>query len=86
MSSYLFEITLVKDVPSHSKCSLRNGNLLKSHVSEICVKQILVNQEVGVLQKETNEFDFTTMLPQVDLFSFGFWRKLKTPKRHFEII
>ena len=26
------------------------------------------------------------MIPQVDLFSFIFWKKLKTPKRHFEII
>ena len=25
------------------------------------------------------------MKPWVDLFSFVFWRKLKTPKRHFEI-
>ena len=32
-----------------------------------------------------NEFDFTTMIPQVDLFSFVFWKKLKTSKRHFEI-
>ena len=37
------------------------------------------------LQK-TNELYFTTMKPQVDLFSFVFWRKLKTAKRHFEII
>ena len=37
-------------------------------------------------KKRTNEFYFTTMKPQVDLFSFVFWRKLKTPKRHFEII
>ena len=37
-------------------------------------------------QKWTNEFYFTTMKPQVDLFSFVFWRKLKTPKRHFKII
>ena len=36
-------------------------------------------------KKRTNEFDFTTMIPQVDLFSFVFWKKLKTPKRHFEI-
>ena len=35
--------------------------------------------------KWTNEFDFTTIIPQVDLFSFVFWKKLKTPKRHFEI-
>ena len=36
-------------------------------------------------EKQTNEFDFTAMIPQVDLFSFVFWRKLTTPKRHFEI-
>ena len=36
-------------------------------------------------KKRMNEFYFTTMKPQVDLFSFFFWRKLKTPKRHFEI-
>ena len=35
-------------------------------------------------KKWTNEFYFT-MKPQVDLFLFVFWRKLKTPKRHFEI-
>ena len=37
-------------------------------------------------KKRTNVFYFTTMKPQVDLFLFVFWRKLKTPKRHFEII
>ena len=36
-------------------------------------------------KKQTNEFDFTTMIHQVDLFSFIIWKKLKTPKRHFEI-
>ena len=36
-------------------------------------------------KKRTNKFNFTTMIPQVDLFSFGFWKKLKTPKRYFEI-
>ena len=36
-------------------------------------------------EKRTNEFNFTTMTPQVDLFSFVFWKKLKTPKRYFEI-
>ena len=33
--------------------------------------------------KQTNST--TTMIPQVNLFLFSFWRKLKTPKRHFEI-
>ena len=36
-------------------------------------------------KKRTKEFDFTTMIPQVDWFSFVFWRKSKTPKNHFEI-
>ena len=36
-------------------------------------------------KKQTNEFDFTIKIPQVDLFSFIFWKKLKTPKQHFEI-
>ena len=36
-------------------------------------------------KKRTDEFDFTTIIPQVDLFLFVFWEKLKTPKRHFEV-
>ena len=36
-------------------------------------------------KKRTNQFDFTTMKPQVDLFWFIFWKKLKSLKRHFEI-
>ena len=36
-------------------------------------------------KKRTKKFDFTTIIPQVDLFSFVSWEKLKTPKRHFEI-
>ena len=36
-------------------------------------------------KKWTNEFNFTTMISQVDLFSFVFWRKSMTPKNHFEI-
>ena len=35
-------------------------------------------------KNRTNEFDFTTMIPYVDLFSFVFWRKSTTPKNHFE--
>ena len=36
-------------------------------------------------KKRTNQFYFSTMKPQVDWFSFVFWRKLQTPKRLFEI-
>ena len=38
------------------------------------------------LKKRTKEFDFTTMIPQVDLFSFVFWRKSNTQKNHLEMI
>ena len=37
-------------------------------------------------QIEQKEFYFTTMKPQVDLFSFIFWKKLKAPEKQFEII
>ena len=36
-------------------------------------------------KKQTNDFYFTTLKSHVDVFFFLFWRKLKTPKRHFEI-
>ena len=32
-----------------------------------------------------NKFNFITVIPQVDLLLFVFWKKLKTPKRHFKI-
>ena len=42
-------------------------------------------QAVNFSKKRTNEFDFTTMIPEDNLFLFVFWKKLKTPKRHFQI-
>ena len=36
-------------------------------------------------KEQTKKFDFTKMTPQVDLFSFVFCEKLKTPKSHSEI-
>ena len=36
-------------------------------------------------KKRMKKFDFTTMIPQVDLFSFVFWRKSMTPKNRYEI-
>ena len=35
-------------------------------------------------KKRTKKFNFTTMVPQVELFSFIFGR-IEIPKRHFEI-
>ena len=39
---------LVKEFMFHTMCYVRNGNLLKSLVSEIRVNQIHVNEGVGV--------------------------------------
>ena len=54
--------------------------------------QLISKGLFGILnssKKRTKKFDLTTivttMIPQVDLFSFVFWEKLKTPKMHFEI-
>ena len=52
-------------------------------------KSLLISKGLfGILnspKKRTKKIDFTTMIPQVDVFSFVFWEVLKTPKRHFEI-
>ena len=42
------KFVLVKQFLIHSMCYVRNGNLLKSRVSEIHVKRIGVNEGVGV--------------------------------------
>ena len=51
--------------------------------------QLISKGLFGILnssKKQTKKFDFITgMIPQVDLFSFVFWKILKTPKRHFKI-
>ena len=36
-------------------------------------------------KKQRKKFNFTTMIPEVELFSFVFLGELKTPKRRFEI-
>ena len=47
-------------------------------------KQLFIQASIAS-QKRTHEFNFTTMTPQVDLFSFVFGKKLKKTKRHFKI-
>ena len=56
--------------------------------SEDAKGQLISKGLFGILnpKNERKKSDLSTMIPQVDLFSFIFWRKLKTPKRHFEII
>ena len=46
--------------------------------------QLISKGLCGILycpKKRTKKFDFTTMIPQVDLFLFIFWKKLKTKKK-----
>ena len=65
---------------SGGDCCSRAIYLGKGHKKSEWFFQVDVSSK-----KRTNEFYFTAMKPQVDLFSLVFWRKLKTPKRHFEI-
>ena len=71
--------------------STNRGSLcpLISRPSDSSDKGQLISKGLfGILnssKKRTKKFDLTTMIPQVDLFSFVFWKNLKTPKRHFEI-
>ena len=46
---YFVKIHIHKKFLFHIMCQVKNGNLLKSRVSEICVKRIHVNQEVVVI-------------------------------------
>ena len=49
----------------------------------------LISKELFDILKSSKKprkiFDLTTIIPQLDLFSFVFWKNLKTPNRHFEI-
>ena len=59
---------------------LKTTMKVENHVVKGEKKSKLFFQVDVSTKKQMNEFDFTTMKPQVDLFSFVFWRKL----RHFE--
>ena len=41
---------------------MRNGNLLKSHVSDICVKQIQVKQGISVVSEKRTEREIDSPL------------------------
>ena len=77
------------------KCENSNHLFFKTYLltaaifgSRICKGQLISQGLFGILnspKKRTKIFDFTTIIAQVNLFSFEFWEKLKTPKRHFEV-
>ena len=59
-------------------------NLWSWSLSDSRAKGQLISKGLfGILdssKKRTKKFDLATMIPQVDLFSFFFWKNLKTPK------
>ena len=57
-------------------------------ISHYVTGQLISKGLFGILnssKKGTKKFNLATRIPQVDLFSFVFWKNLKTSKRHFEI-
>ena len=79
-SSVAFNFIWLNTVAEISKSCPKIITVSKGQKKSKCFFQADIS-----LKKQTNEFDFTTMIPQVNLFLFVFWRKLKTPRRHFEI-
>ena len=51
----------------------------------IVLKLEIIFSSQCIFQKQMNEFNITTLRPQVDLFLFVLWKKLKTQKRNFKI-
>ena len=83
----VFEKKVVKDKTQNISRNI-TVNFKRSKFVQVSKGQLISKGLFGILNSPTNrtkKFDCTTMIPQVDLFSFVFWEKLKTPKRHFEI-
>ena len=76
IKSYLLRVLYLVIKKSFQKFPIFKGQLISKGVLMSSISS----------KKRTKEFDFTTMIPQIDLFSFVFWRKSKTPKNHFEVI
>ena len=55
------------------------------HVWRQTSDEQIANPSVISSNKQTNELDVTIKISEDDLFSFFFWKKMKTPIRHFEI-
>ena len=72
------KLQVSSDFPENKQRKYAEPSLIK-------VRQSYNDSSWRFFQKWMNKFDFTTMLPQVDLSSFVIWKKLTIPKRHFEI-
>ena len=67
----------VNRLTQQSAANLWDDGLITVTKGQIISKWFMVSSISS--KKRTKEFDFTTVTPQVDLFSFVFWRKSKTP-------
>ena len=68
-------------------CQYCLKNFLAFLFKIIIIGQLISKRLFGIInssRKRTKQFNLT-MIPLVDLFSYVFWKNLKTPKRHFEI-
>ena len=84
-NSYLYILTKVRSLLEHS-CAILLPFKIVVIFNTTSAKGQLVSkancQAVNSSKKRTNEF----VLLLCNVFSFVFWKKLKSPKRHFEII
>ena len=65
---YVAKFVLVKEFLFYSTCWMRNGNLLKSRVSEIGVKQLGINQGVDVCKHPGTQWQLYYIFPYTHLF------------------
>ena len=74
----------LKMIPRVKKQREQINNYLESKVhakGQLISKGVLMSSISS--KKRTKEFDFTIMIPQIDLFSFVFWRKFEEFLRTF---
>ena len=76
-------LTAIVGSVGSGKSSLLSAMLGKKPLAkgQLILKGVLMSSISS--KKRTKEFDFTTMIPQIDLFLFVFWRKSKTRKKPF---
>ena len=64
--------------------------MFENSICDFVAKGQLISKCIFVVfnspKKRIKKFDFTTMVPQVEIFFVHFLGELKTQKRHFEII
>ena len=77
---------MFKSIKEHplmtSNCRVGRGVQNDAKASDV-KGQIISQVNYDILnssKKPRSKFDFTAVITQVDLFSFVFWKKLKTPK------